>query len=169
MNVITVREMSQDDVQAIAVIEKASYTMPWSETIFLSEIQGRDSITRVAEHKGKIVAYICIKQVSDEAVLMNLTVDSAYRRQGIATMLFNNVRNDLMANGCRFLYLEVRVSNIVAKEMYEKLNFRIVGTRKDYYLNPPENSLVMMIDLSQETTCTGVMNSKSTDSKALFF
>ncbi len=150
MNAITVREMSPDDVQAIAVIEKASYTMPWSETSFLSDIYSRHSITRVAELQGKIIAYICIKQVSDEAHLMNLTVDSAYRRQGIATMLFNNVKDDLLANGCRFLYLEVRVSNIAAKEMYEKLNFKIVGTRKDYYLNPQENALIMMLDMSEK-------------------
>ncbi|MBF0506165.1 MAG: ribosomal protein S18-alanine N-acetyltransferase [Nitrospirae bacterium] len=151
MNAIVVREMSPDDVQAITVIEKASYTMPWSETSFLSEVYSRHSITRIAELKDKIIAYICIKQVSDEAHLLNLTVDSAYRRQGIATMLFNNVRNDLRENGCRFLYLEVRASNIAANKMYEKLNFRIVGTRKDYYLNPRENALVMMLDLSEKS------------------
>ena len=150
MNAITVREMSPDDVHAIAVIEKASFTMPWSETSFLGEVYSRHSITRVAELSGKIIGYICIKQVADEAHLMDLTVDSAYRRQGIATSLFNNVRKDLRENGCRFLYLEVRVSNIVAKEMYEKLNFRIVGTRKDYYINPAENALIMMLDLTQE-------------------
>lgn len=155
MNAIEVREMSPDDVQAITVIEKASYTMPWSETSFLSEVYSRHSITRVAELKRKIIAYICVKQVSDEAHLMNLTVDSAYRRHGIATMLFRNVKNDLLANGCRFLYLEVRVSNIIAKQMYEKLDFRIVGTRKDYYLNPQENALIMMLDLSPETTGAG--------------
>jgi ribosomal-protein-alanine N-acetyltransferase len=139
--------MSPDDVKSIAVIEKASYTMPWPETSFLGEVYSPTSIKRVAELKGKIIAYICIKQVSDEAVLMNLTVDSAYRRQGIATMLFNNAGTVLRENGCRFLYLEVRESNIAARKMYEKLNFTIVGTRRDYYVDPRENSLVMRLDL----------------------
>ncbi len=147
MNAIAVREMSPDDVQSITVIERASYSLPWPETSFLGEIYSRLSITRVAELKGKIIGYICIRQVSNEAVLMKLTVDSAYRCRGIATMLFNNARNNLQENGCRFLYLEVRESNIAARKMYEKLNFTIIGTRKDYYVDPRENSLVMRLDL----------------------
>jgi len=148
MNPVIIREMSPGDVNAIALIEKTSYTMPWSEISFFSEIYSRNSITRVAELDGRIIAYICIKQVSDEAHLMNVTVDSPYRRQGIATMLFNNIKKDLQSNGCRFLYLEVRASNIMAKKMYEKLEFKVVGIRKDYYLKPTENALIMMLELS---------------------
>ncbi len=141
--------MSPDDVREIAAIEKTSYTMPWSETSFLSEVYSRHSITRVAELSGKIIGYICTKQISDEAHLMNLTVQSDYRRQGIATALFEDAKRDLYKNGCRFLYLEVRISNIAAKKMYEKLHFRIVGTRKDYYINPAENALIMMLELTE--------------------
>src|SRR5208337_4361915 len=122
MNAVTIREMSPGDVPLIAEIEKASYTMPWSETSFLSEVYSRHSITRIAELNGKIIAYVCIKQVADEGVLMNLTVHPDYRRHGIANMLFSNVREDLRRNGCRFLFLEVRTSNISAKNLYEKLN-----------------------------------------------
>src|SRR5208337_70934 len=148
MNAVTIREMSPGDVHVIAEIEKASYTMPWSETSFLSEVYSRHSITRIAELNRKIVAYICTKQVADEGVLMNLTVHPDCRRQGIANMIFSNTIEDLRRNGCRFLFLEVRISNIAAKKLYEKLNFKVVGTRKDYYLRPTEDALVMMLDLS---------------------
>jgi ribosomal-protein-alanine N-acetyltransferase len=147
MNAVTIREMSTDDVHVISDIEKVSYTMPWSETSFLGEVYSRHSITRVAELNGKIVAYICIKQVADEGVLMNLTVHPDCRRKGIANMLFSNTIEDLRRNGCRFLFLEVRISNIAAKKLYEKLNFKVVGTRKDYYLRPTEDAIVMMLDL----------------------
>ena len=148
MTSITIREMSPDDVPVIAEIEKASYTMPWSETTFLSEVYSRHSITRVAELNGKIVAYICIKQVADEGALMNLTVHPDHRRQGIAYTIFSNALEDLRSNSCRFLFLEVRISNIAAKKLYEKLNFKVVGTRKDYYLRPTENAIVMMLELN---------------------
>ena len=150
MNSVTIREMSPDDVHVIAEIEKASYTMPWSETSFLGEVYSRHSITRVAELNGKIVAYILVKQVADEGVLMNLTVHPDYRRLGIAYMIFRNTIEDLRSNGCRFLFLEVRISNIAGKKLYEKLNFKVVGTRKDYYLRPTENAIVMMLDLSPQ-------------------
>jgi ribosomal-protein-alanine N-acetyltransferase len=148
MNAVIIREMSPDDVHKIAEIEKASYTMPWSETSFLSEIYSRHSITRVAELNGKIIAYVCVKKVADEGHLLNMTVHPDCRRQGVANMLFNNTLEDLRQSGCRFLYLEVRTSNNAAKKMYEKLNFKIVGTRKDYYLRPIENAVIMMLDLS---------------------
>ena len=90
MNAVTIREMSPGDVRVIAEIEKASYTMPWSETSFLGEVYSQHSITRVAELDGSIVAYVFIKQVADEGVLMNLTVHPDYRRQGIANMIFSN-------------------------------------------------------------------------------
>src|SRR5208283_5634610 len=128
MNAVTIREMSHDDVQVIAEIEKVSYTMPWSETSFLGEVYSRHSITRVAELNGNIVAYICIKQVADEGVLMNLTVHPDYHRQGIANMIFSNAMDDLRRNSCRFLFLEVRISNIAAKKLYEKIEFKVIGT-----------------------------------------
>jgi ribosomal-protein-alanine N-acetyltransferase len=151
MNAITIKEMSPCNVPEIAEIEKASYTMPWSETSFLSEVYSQHSITRIAELNGKIIAYICIKQVADEGVLMNLTVHPDYRRQGIANMLLSNARENLRMNGCRFLFLEVRISNIAAKKLYEKLNFKVVGTRKAYYLRPTEDALVMTLELKTES------------------
>jgi len=147
MNPVTIREMTPDDVPAVVEIEKASYTMPWSETSFLSEIYSRHSITRVAELGGKIIAYICVKEVADEGHLMNLTVNPNRRRQGIAKMLFDDAMGDLRTSGCRFIYLEVRASNNAARNMYEKLKFKVVGTRKDYYIRPVENALIMMLEL----------------------
>src|SRR5208283_1548413 len=148
MSTVTIREMCHGDVPLITEIEKTSYTMPWSDTSFLSEVYSRHSMTRVAEINGNIVAYVCIKQVADEGVLMNLTVHPDYRRQGIANMIFCNAMEDLRTNGCRFIFLEVRISNIAAKKLYEKLNFKVIGTRKDYYLRPTEDALVMMLELS---------------------
>lgn len=148
MNAVTVREMTPGDVTAVVEIEKASYTMPWSETSFLSEVYNRHCITKVAELSSEIVAYICVKKVADEGHLMNLTVHPDYRRQGIAMMLFDSAREDLLANGCRFLYLEVRAANNAARTMYEKLNFKVVGKRKDYYLRPVEDALIMMLELN---------------------
>ncbi|MBF0558054.1 MAG: ribosomal protein S18-alanine N-acetyltransferase [Nitrospirae bacterium] len=150
MNAVAIREMSTDDMPQVLEIENSSYTMPWSETSFLSEIYSRHSITRVAEFDGKIVSYICIKKVSDEGHLLNLTVHPDYRRRGIARMLFNDALGDLLANDCRFMYLEVRVSNNGAIKMYTDMDFKVVGTRKDYYIRPTENALIMMLELKKD-------------------
>jgi|SRR5208283_1974430 len=156
MNAVTIREMSTEDVPEILEIEKTSYTMPWSETSFLSEIYSRNSITRVAESKGKLVSYLCIKKVADEGHLLNLTVHQDYRRRGIARMIFKNAMDDLYANNCRFMYLEVRVSNNVAIKMYTDLHFKIIGTRKDYYIRPTEDALIMKLEIEKNVNAGSV-------------
>lgn len=139
--------MSEKDVPIIADIEKMTYTMPWSDTSFYSEVYSRYSLTRIAELEGRIVGYICVRQIADECHLLNLTVDSAFRRRGIASLLFTDVLEDLTGSGGRFLYLEVRASNHEAKRLYEKFGFKMVGMRKNYYIRPEENALIMMREI----------------------
>ncbi|MFZ5996776.1 MAG: ribosomal protein S18-alanine N-acetyltransferase [Nitrospirota bacterium] len=148
MHTIVIREMSPEDIPEVILIERRSFTTPWSETSFHSELYNRYSITRVAELNHKIIGYICVRQIADECHLMDLAVHPDYRRQGVAVMLFNNVLQDTITDGCRFMYLEVRVSNQAAKKLYEKLGFKIIGIRKNYYVNPTENAFIMMRELS---------------------
>ncbi|MNR67441.1 ribosomal-protein-alanine N-acetyltransferase [compost metagenome] len=43
--------------------------------------------------------------------------------------------------------LEVRASNYVAQNLYEKLGFRSVGVRRGYYTDNREDAVVMWADL----------------------
>jgi ribosomal-protein-alanine N-acetyltransferase len=142
-----IREMLDKDVPMIAELEKISYSMPWSETSFYSEVYNRCSITRVAEDDGRLVGYICVKQVADECHLLNMTVHPDYRQRGIATTLYTDVLKDVKEGGCRFMFLEVRESNSSAIKLYEKFNFRTIGIRRNYYIRPEENAVIMMLEL----------------------
>ena len=46
----------------------------------------------------------------------------------------------------RFVTLEVRVSNAVARKLYEKLGFRQAGIRPRYYTDNNEDAVVMWSD-----------------------
>jgi ribosomal-protein-alanine N-acetyltransferase len=144
---IHIREMYPDDIPEIVSIERLSFSTPWSETSFRSEIYSRYSVTRVAELNGIIVGYICVKHVADECHLLNLAVRPDYRRRGIARALLDNVIQELRMEGCRFFYLEVRLSNYAARKLYERFGFNIVGIRKGYYANPAEDAIIMMMEL----------------------
>ncbi|MEW6068461.1 MAG: ribosomal protein S18-alanine N-acetyltransferase [Nitrospirota bacterium] len=139
--------MQEDDIPDILEIERRSFTTPWSETSFLNELQKTFSITKVAVLENHIIGYFCANYIFDEGHILNLAVHHDFRRQGIGTALMNNAINELKEKDCRFLYLEVRVSNIAAIKFYERFGFRIIGFRRNYYINPKEDAALMMLGL----------------------
>ncbi len=147
MKDILIRDMTEDDVAAVARIEKMSFSLPWSETSFLSETHKPRALPRVAVIDDTIVGYICSDYVGYECHILNLAVHPDYRKKGIATSLVEYILEQLRLKACRFLYLEVRASNYAAKKLYQSFDFKIVGTRKNYYVGPVEDAVIMMLEI----------------------
>ncbi len=141
---ILIREMQVSDIPDVLQIEYMSFTTPWSKNAFLNEINKLYSLTKVAVLGDTIIGYICVNYIIDEGHILNLAVHPDFRRRGIATKLFEDVLNELKEIDCRYLYLEVRVSNLEARKFYEHLGFRVMGVRKDYYTYPIEDAVTMM-------------------------
>lgn len=144
---ILIRDMRDEDVPIVAAIEKMSFTLPWSETSFAGEVHKLRSLPRVALVNGTIVGYICSEYLGGECHILNLAVHPQFRMQGIANTLVKHILKELESKACRFLYLEVRDSNFVAKKLYQGFGFKIVGTRKNYYVAPVEDAVIMMIEM----------------------
>jgi ribosomal-protein-alanine N-acetyltransferase len=138
--------MLDNDVPRILEIERMSFTSPWSEAAFLQEIHKHYALSQVAELRNDVIGYICINYLFDEGHILNLAVHTDFRRQGVATFLMKNALNILKEKGCRFFYLEVRVSNLAAKTFYERLGFRVIAFRKSYYVSPDEDAALMALE-----------------------
>jgi ribosomal-protein-alanine N-acetyltransferase len=148
MNAIPIRDMLPDDVPAVAAIERTSFSTPWSENSFYSEVYGKYSIARVAVLSGRIVGYVIARLILDEGHLLDLAVHPEFRMRGIAGMLMKDVMRGLQINRCKAFFLEVRASNSAALKLYEEAGFRVIGTRKNYYKDPVEDACIMMRDLA---------------------
>lgn len=144
MEDIAIREMVDTDIPSVIVIERISFSTPWSETSFFNEVYNPKSTAKVAVMKDSVVGYICANQVADEGHILNLAVRPDLRRRGIAKALVRDILAELKENECRFIYLEVRMSNLIAIELYTRLGFVVVGTRKQYYNEPKEDAVIMM-------------------------
>ncbi|NWF75553.1 MAG: ribosomal protein S18-alanine N-acetyltransferase [Nitrospirae bacterium] len=144
MDKLVIRDMGEEDILEVVNIEQVSFSTPWSEQSFLRELYRKYSIMKVAVFRDKIIGYICADYKFHEACILNLAVHPDYRRRGVATILMNNVINELKNRGCVFLYLKVRFSNTGAKEFYKRFGFKTESIRKKYYSNPDEDALVMM-------------------------
>lgn len=141
---ILIREMQAADINEIMEIERKSFSTPWSELSFLNEMYDLNSISKVAVFKNNISGYICVKKIFDEGHILNLAVHPDFRRCGIASALMKEVLDELKKKGCRFLLLEVRISNLAAKKFYERFGFRVITIRKKYYTSPIEDAALMM-------------------------
>ncbi len=144
---VTIRQMYPTDIPEVVNIERTIFTTPWSETSFLQEINNLYSIKKVAVLNNTTIGYVCANHILNESHILNLAVHPEFRRCGIATKLVKEVLKELKEKGCDFVYLEVRGSNLSAKKFYEKLGFIIVALRKDYYILPREDAIILVLEM----------------------
>jgi ribosomal-protein-alanine N-acetyltransferase len=149
---IIIDGMKISDLPEVVEIERASCTMPWTESLFYNEIQNPRSLSRVARKCGKVIGYICANRIMDEGHILNLAVHPNHRKLGIATALVEDMIALLRADECRFLFLEARASNDGAKRVYEKMNFAFLGIRKNYYVSPVEDAVIMVLKFMDKPT-----------------
>ena len=136
-------EMNCSHVPAVAAIEKECFSDPWSENSIASELKNGLALWLVAVNDDTVVGYIGSQTAAGETDVMNIAVHPDWRRRGIAQSLIECLVVELKNRGSEALMLEVRASNGPAISLYEKLGFRQVGRRPNYYRNPKEDALIL--------------------------
>ena len=144
---VTLRKLELSDLDAIDRIERASYPAPWSRSMFVSELAKPSSLSLAAiADNGDLVGYLVLSRYVDAWHVMNVAVDPAWRRHGIAASLLGRLLADTSGDAERGHTLEVRVSNLAAIRLYERFGFRSRGIRRGYYTDNREDALVMWRD-----------------------
>lgn len=142
--------MAVADLDAVLAIEQQSFSMPWTDAMFRSELQNERTsrllVARTEAVDGPIVGYIAYRIVLDEMHIILIAVAPAWRRQGVARQLLCQTMDQARTGGCIRATLEVRVSNTPALQLYYSLRFAPVGTRPKYYLRPLEDALILWRD-----------------------
>lgn len=138
-----IRELRDEDVEPLSVIEARAFTMPWTAADFARLIQDRNSQYLVAEVDGRVVGCCGVTNVSGDGEIDNVVVDEAYRNRGIATALLRETLKRGYAMGVEAFTLEVRVSNAPAIHIYEKAGFVSEGIRPRFYDKPKEDALIL--------------------------
>ena len=144
--------MQQSHIAQIAALEKQCFSDPWSEVSVRSELSNPLSDWLVAEEDGKLIGYVGSQSVAPEADVMNLAVAPEWRKKGIGRALMKALIAQLHNRGITALFLEVRVGNIPAQNLYRGLEFVEVGRRPKYYVNPTEDALILRKELTDADT-----------------
>lgn len=150
MEKFSIREMTLEDVQRICDIEGACFPSPWTEASFINELMtNKLAVYYVAEVSGVVVGYLGVWNILDEGHITNVAVHPDYRGKGYGIALVKHLQKASLKVGVKWLTLEVRVGNIPAIHLYEKLGFENQGIRKKYYQDNGEDAMIMWCSLEE--------------------
>jgi ribosomal-protein-alanine acetyltransferase len=133
--VTRIRPATPGDLDAIGRIQAAApEASQWSPAGYLAYE------CRVAVESGRVAGFIVVREVAGaEWEILNLAVDPAARRRGVAGLLLH----DALAGRRGAFFLEVRQSNAAARAFYARHGFETIATRPEYYSDPVEPAIVM--------------------------
>ena len=140
---ISFREMTPEDADAVEQVEKASFSVPWSRKSFWEEAANERTYYLLALDDGKVVGYAGTWILDDEAQITNVAVAPERRGQKIGAGLMENLIEEAKKRGATRMTLEVRPSNTAAIALYEKFGFKDYGHRPHYYLDNGEDAVIM--------------------------
>lgn len=127
-----IRAMSHDDLPQVSDVERRSYDFPWSHGVFRDCLfAGYDCLS--VEQGGAVVGYGILSVAAGEAHILNLCIDSKYRRHGYGEQLLDAMLLRASTAEVREVFLEVRPSNLAAIALYQKKGFRQIADRPAYY------------------------------------
>ena len=140
--------MTAAHLDRIAALERECFPEdPWSRRLFEEVLEADNSAALVSlAADGTLLGYLVFTVVLDEGNIDNIAVWEQARKQGIAVELMETLHHFARQWGVVCLTLEVRPSNIGAVALYKKLGYQEIGRRKNYYLSPKEDALIMRLE-----------------------
>ena len=142
---ITIEVMAESDLDSVEAIERDAFPVPWPRESFRYELHNPRARNLVARVGTAVVGYVFVWLVAGELKINNVAVRRDFRGRGVGARLLEAVIEPARAQGFVEATLEVRPSNTEARALYERLGFREVGRRKQYYPDSGEDAILMTL------------------------
>ncbi len=169
------RPMKVRDIPTVSAIEQSVFALPWSTTAFRYELRSNPAseylvlrylpwvkstkrlswrsarwlparrLSRESRDDAALLGYGGFWVVLDEAHICTLALRPEWRGRGLGELLLVSLLERAIRRQSRLVTLEVRVSNIVAQNLYYKYGFELVGRRRRYYSDNREDALVLTL------------------------
>lgn len=137
-----IKEMKISDLDSIADNLLTDFDDFWTYTVFKSELENNNSKYIVAKQNNEIVGFAGIWIAIDIAHITNIVVKKGLRKQGIGTILLQELIKLCKELKMNEVTLEVNENNSKAINLYKKFGFEQVGLRKKYY-RTGDNAIIM--------------------------
>jgi len=135
-----------EHLRQMAQIEQEAFDQPWSERMFIPEVEDENAYYLVGVRGDEVICYGGFHKVLDEAHVTNIAVRADSRGRGIGTLLMSELIARARLMGVKYMTLEVRDNNENAIKLYKSFGFTVEGIRKRYY-NNSRDALIMWATL----------------------
>ena len=149
---VRIRPMRTADLDVLLPYEESMFgTESWSRQSYLDELA--DTTTRyyvVAEEDGTVLGSGGLLSIAETSQVMTVGVLPPARRRGLGALLMQALLTEARRLRSAEVLLEVRIDNLAARTMYDKLGFAVIGTRRGYFDHGRVDALVMRLGLGTE-------------------
>lgn len=169
---VQIEPMAVGDLAEVMAIDRAAFPSPWSTRAYEYELRYNDMAhyyvarldTQAMERQARggwrnwfrevwsrrasaqnplLVGYVGYWLMAGEAHISTIAVHTDYRGRSYGELLLAFILQDALRHGAHVATLEVRVSNVLAQQLYLKYDFEKVGMRKAYYADNNEDAFIM--------------------------
>lgn len=145
---IEILDMTAADMEEILAIEVVLFSSPWTRSMFIEELHSPIAHNLVVKLKGRVAGYLTFWIVTDEVHILHIAVRRDVRRQGLASLVMEEMFKQARRKGAASAILEVRRSNEGAKKFYERFGFVARDVRPRYYSDTLEDALIMWAQIA---------------------
>lgn len=173
MATLTLRYMQIVDIPQVVAIDNVSFDPAWSARSYAYEISESSYSHMVVlersveqpvpvwrrifrgfygqqEAQRQIVAYGGLWHIAGEGHISTIAAHPRWRGNGFGEIVLAGMIRRALTLDAEYVVLEVRVSNTVAQNLYQKYEFRTAAVKPRYYRNNNEDAYDMRLDLTDE-------------------
>jgi len=135
---LRIKQATIEDLEKLYNIEKECFTFEaFSKGQIASLLKASNSVSLVAEENNEILGFIIglIYNEQEEKIGHIFTIDVAikHRRKGVGLKLLKELEKIFIKKGAKACYLEVRVDNSAARQLYHKQGYKEIEELKNFY------------------------------------
>lgn len=140
----TIRSCEQQDIPEVIQINTKTLPEHYSDYFYYEILSESPETFLVAELGGIVIGYIMCRieygfshtkrlGLARKGHVVSVAVLEEHRGKGVGSKLVGLAQDEMQKKSCSECYLEVRVSNVQAIELYQRLNYKVTGRQESYY------------------------------------
>jgi ribosomal-protein-alanine N-acetyltransferase len=151
---VRIRHMMPADLVRVMEIAQSLKEAPhWPRSAYETALNPQSAPQRIAlvaadAESGNVAGFAVASVLPPQAELETIAVAAEGQRRGVGRNLFAALAGELVIRQVQELFLEVRVSNGPALQLYRSLGFSETGRRPRYYIDPVEDALLLTLRLA---------------------